>query len=221
LHRRQPALFDTPVQAALIRRPSSADQSIPPRCAPSMTQAKALIIPVTPFQQNCTLLWCEATKRAVVIDPGGDLSDIERAIAQADVARQDLADPWPCRSRRRRRSLEGASQGADRGTPQGRSVSPGARRRERPQLRHAGRRQRDAGPMAGRPRPSRGGGADIRCPALSGAFAGKRLRSSADTGRRRPSAANERPTPFFKSWPRLPADALMALRRLAGHNARR
>lgn len=50
-----------------------------------MTQAKALIIPVTPFQQNCTLLWCEATKRGVVIDPGGDLPDIERAIAQANV----------------------------------------------------------------------------------------------------------------------------------------
>jgi hydroxyacylglutathione hydrolase len=51
-----------------------------------MTQAKALIIPVTPFQQNCTLLWCEATKRAAVVDPGGDLRDIERAIAQANVA---------------------------------------------------------------------------------------------------------------------------------------
>ena len=50
-----------------------------------MSKAKALIIPVTPFQQNCTLLWCEATKRAVVIDPGGDLPDIERAIAQAAV----------------------------------------------------------------------------------------------------------------------------------------
>ena len=55
------------------------------RCASSMTKAKALIIPVTPFQQNCMLLWCEATKRAVVIDPGGDLPDIERAIAQANV----------------------------------------------------------------------------------------------------------------------------------------
>ncbi len=51
-----------------------------------MTQAKALIIPVTPFQQNSTLLWCEATKRAVAIDPGGDLADIERAITQANVA---------------------------------------------------------------------------------------------------------------------------------------
>jgi hydroxyacylglutathione hydrolase len=50
-----------------------------------MTKAKALIIPVTPFQQNCTLLWCDATKRAVVIDPGGDLPDIERAIAEAQV----------------------------------------------------------------------------------------------------------------------------------------
>ena len=48
-----------------------------------MSRAKATIIPVTPFQQNCMLLWCETTKRAVVIDPGGDLPDIERAIAQA------------------------------------------------------------------------------------------------------------------------------------------
>jgi glyoxylase-like metal-dependent hydrolase (beta-lactamase superfamily II) len=51
-----------------------------------MTKAKAIIVPVTPFQQNCTLLWCEATKRAVVIDPGGDLPEVERAIARAGVA---------------------------------------------------------------------------------------------------------------------------------------
>ena len=46
---------------------------------------KGTVNPVTPFQQNCTLLWCEATKRAVVIDPGGDVPQIERAIAQAGV----------------------------------------------------------------------------------------------------------------------------------------
>ena len=51
----------------------------------SKSKPKALIVPVTPFQQNCTLLWCEATKRAAVIDPGGDLPDIERAIAGAGV----------------------------------------------------------------------------------------------------------------------------------------
>jgi glyoxylase-like metal-dependent hydrolase (beta-lactamase superfamily II) len=50
-----------------------------------MSNARAAIIPVTPFQQNCTLLWCEATKHAAVIDPGGDLDRIEQAIAQAGV----------------------------------------------------------------------------------------------------------------------------------------
>jgi glyoxylase-like metal-dependent hydrolase (beta-lactamase superfamily II) len=51
-----------------------------------MTKPKAIFIPVTLFLQNCSLLWCEATKRAVVIDPGGDLPNVERAIAQAGVA---------------------------------------------------------------------------------------------------------------------------------------
>jgi hydroxyacylglutathione hydrolase len=50
-----------------------------------MTKANAIVVPVTPFQQNCTVLWCNNTKRAVVIDPGGDLPDIERAIARAGV----------------------------------------------------------------------------------------------------------------------------------------
>lgn len=43
---------------------------------------KAAIVQVTPFQQNCTLLWNEATKKGAVIDPGGDLEEIERAIAE-------------------------------------------------------------------------------------------------------------------------------------------
>jgi len=30
------------------------------------------IIPVTPFQQNCTLFWCEQSRQAAIIDPGGD-----------------------------------------------------------------------------------------------------------------------------------------------------
>jgi hydroxyacylglutathione hydrolase len=50
-----------------------------------MSKARALIIPVTPFQQNCTLLWSETSKRGAVIDPGGDLAKIERAIEQAGV----------------------------------------------------------------------------------------------------------------------------------------
>ena len=48
-------------------------------------KARAAIIPVTAFEQNCTLIWCEVTKRAVVIDPGGDVPNIEEAIAQSGV----------------------------------------------------------------------------------------------------------------------------------------
>ncbi|WP_232475139.1 MBL fold metallo-hydrolase [Neoroseomonas rubea] len=46
----------------------------------------AAIIPVTPFQQNCVLIWDDATKEGVVVDPGGDAPQIMEAIAQAGVA---------------------------------------------------------------------------------------------------------------------------------------
>ena len=47
---------------------------------------RAAIIPVTPLQQNCTLLWCTATMRAAFVDPGGDLPRLRAAAAQAGVA---------------------------------------------------------------------------------------------------------------------------------------
>jgi hydroxyacylglutathione hydrolase len=43
------------------------------------------IIPVTPFQQNCTLWWCEETRSGVVVDPGGDLNLIQSAIEEANI----------------------------------------------------------------------------------------------------------------------------------------
>src|SRR5258708_15529439 len=48
-------------------------------------KAGAIIVPVTPFEQNCTIIWCEATKKAAVIDPGGDVPRILAAIEQAGV----------------------------------------------------------------------------------------------------------------------------------------
>ncbi len=45
-----------------------------------MGDLRAGIIPVTPFQQNCTILFDEQTKRGVVVDPGGDVGNIEAAI---------------------------------------------------------------------------------------------------------------------------------------------
>ena len=41
---------------------------------------KLLIVPVTPFMQNCSVLVCERTGKAVAIDPGGDLERIESAL---------------------------------------------------------------------------------------------------------------------------------------------
>jgi glyoxylase-like metal-dependent hydrolase (beta-lactamase superfamily II) len=46
---------------------------------------RAGIIPVTPFQQNCTLIWDETTKIGAVVDPGGDLNRIEAAIREQSV----------------------------------------------------------------------------------------------------------------------------------------
>ena len=46
---------------------------------------KYQVIPVTPYQQNCSLLWCESTLEAVIVDPGGDLDRIKQAVAQAGV----------------------------------------------------------------------------------------------------------------------------------------
>jgi hydroxyacylglutathione hydrolase len=42
---------------------------------------RALILPVTPFQQNCSIIWNEANRRAAVVDPGGDL---DRVLEQLD-----------------------------------------------------------------------------------------------------------------------------------------
>ncbi|MBJ26406.1 MAG: hypothetical protein CMM30_02405 [Rhodospirillaceae bacterium] len=35
-----------------------------------------IIIPVTPLQQNCSILWCNDTKYAAVVDPGGEIEKI-------------------------------------------------------------------------------------------------------------------------------------------------
>ena len=46
---------------------------------------RGAIVPVTPFQQNCAILWDEDTKQALVVDPGGDVDRILAAIEQAGV----------------------------------------------------------------------------------------------------------------------------------------
>ena len=53
-----------------------------PEQAPTL---RAAIIPVTAFQQNCSILFDEVSKRAVVVDPGGDVDRILAAINEFDV----------------------------------------------------------------------------------------------------------------------------------------
>lgn len=50
-----------------------------------MGQLRAGIIPVTPFQQNCTIMFDEDTKEGVVVDPGGDVEQIRAAIEGNDL----------------------------------------------------------------------------------------------------------------------------------------
>src|SRR3954452_20138551 len=53
--------------------------------AEASAKAGAIIVPVTLFEQNCTIIWDEPSKKAVVIDPGGDVPKILEAIKQTGV----------------------------------------------------------------------------------------------------------------------------------------
>ncbi|HLA33335.1 MAG TPA: MBL fold metallo-hydrolase [Rhodocyclaceae bacterium] len=48
------------------------------------------IIPVTPFEQNCTLLWCAATMKGAFVDPGGDIDRLTAAAAKHGVQIEKL-----------------------------------------------------------------------------------------------------------------------------------
>jgi hydroxyacylglutathione hydrolase len=46
---------------------------------------KIAIVPVTPLQQNCSIVWCETTNKAAIIDPGGDADRIFEAVTETGV----------------------------------------------------------------------------------------------------------------------------------------
>ena len=66
-------------------RPEARDTMTQTTDTETKPKAGAVIVPVTPFEQNCTIIWCEATKKAVVVDPGGDVPKILAAIKQTGV----------------------------------------------------------------------------------------------------------------------------------------
>ncbi|PIW28858.1 MAG: hypothetical protein COW30_06490 [Rhodospirillales bacterium CG15_BIG_FIL_POST_REV_8_21_14_020_66_15] len=43
---------------------------------------RAAVIPVTPLQQNCSLVWCEKTMNAAFVDPGGEIDRLKAAVEE-------------------------------------------------------------------------------------------------------------------------------------------
>jgi glyoxylase-like metal-dependent hydrolase (beta-lactamase superfamily II) len=78
------ACFDpraTPHRAAMTNTASTTTGKPP---------MKAAIIPVTPLQQNCSLIWCTATNKAALVDPGGDLDRLKAGVAKAGVTLEKI-----------------------------------------------------------------------------------------------------------------------------------
>lgn len=51
---------------------------------------KVAIVPVTAFQQNCSILVCEATKKAALVDPGGDVPRLKEALKKMGVTLEKI-----------------------------------------------------------------------------------------------------------------------------------
>jgi glyoxylase-like metal-dependent hydrolase (beta-lactamase superfamily II) len=61
---------------------ATTDKPLPPM--------RAAILPVTPLQQNCSLIWCTRTMKGALVDPGGDLDRLKDAVAKAGVTLEKL-----------------------------------------------------------------------------------------------------------------------------------
>ena len=46
---------------------------------------RAVVVPVTPFQQNCSIVWCVETSLGAVFDPGGDLDNILKMVQDNNI----------------------------------------------------------------------------------------------------------------------------------------
>jgi len=51
---------------------------------------KVEVLPVTPFQQNCSIIICEETKKAAIVDPGGEVDRIKEKLVQLGVTPEKI-----------------------------------------------------------------------------------------------------------------------------------
>ena len=88
-----------------------------------MSLLKALINPVTPFEQNAPIIYCENTKKCAFVDPGGDIDKLLRIAKEFDLIPEKIllthghadhaggADAPPS-SKKARLAAKGAPSGA-------------------------------------------------------------------------------------------------------------
>lgn len=62
----------------------------PPALPGAMPRIQAVIIPVTAFQQNCSLIWAEGTSNCLVVDPGGEPEHILATIGKYDLTPETI-----------------------------------------------------------------------------------------------------------------------------------
>jgi glyoxylase-like metal-dependent hydrolase (beta-lactamase superfamily II) len=56
----------------------------------SAPRLRVAVVPVTPFQQNCSVLWDPATMRGAVVDPGGDLDAVLDVVAREGITLEKI-----------------------------------------------------------------------------------------------------------------------------------
>jgi len=51
---------------------------------------RVAVVPVTPFQQNCSVLWDTATMRGAIVDPGGDLDAVLKVVERQGITLEKI-----------------------------------------------------------------------------------------------------------------------------------
>jgi hydroxyacylglutathione hydrolase len=82
--RRLPRAID---RLAIIRASGHSGRMTDTASQPAM---RAAILPVTPLQQNCSLIWCTKTMKGALVDPGGDLDRLKAGVAKAGVTLEKI-----------------------------------------------------------------------------------------------------------------------------------
>lgn len=57
---------------------------------PQEPPMRVAIVPVTAFEQNCSLVWCTRTMRGALVDPGGDLDKLKLALEKTGVTLEKI-----------------------------------------------------------------------------------------------------------------------------------